>query len=153
MAALGWLWFAAVSSLLVAVAVTDWRQRLVANRSVVALAALAAFFVAAGDSDGAAVTSRLGAAALAAGVFAVALGGYAARLIGAGDVKMAVPVALIMARVGAGAWILYLGVFIVVGLTVLVVFGRRGRSLPLAPVLGLGVVPALLAANPPWFAV
>lgn len=151
MAALGWLWFATVSALIIAVAVADWRQRLVANRLVVALAVLAVVFVAVGDSE-AVVSSRWWAVATAVVAFAVGLSAYATGLIGAGDVKLILPVALIMARLGATAWLLYLGVLIAAAVVVLAVFERRDRSLPLAPVLGLGLIPALLAAPPPWFA-
>jgi prepilin peptidase CpaA len=151
MAVLGWLWFAAVAALAVTVAVTDWRRRLVANGLVVALTVLAAVFVAVGDSD-AAVTSRWWAAATAVAAFAVGFGLYASGLIGAGDVKLVLPVALIMTRLGAMAWLFYLGVLIAAAVVVLTVFARRNRSLPLAPVLGLGLIPALLAAPPPWFA-
>lgn len=152
MAALGWLWFVAVSTLIVAVSMADWRHRRVANGLVVTLAILAAVFAAVGESE-AAVDSRWWAAAAAVAAFVVGLGVYAAGLVGAGDVKLVLPVALIMTRLGPTPWLLYLGVLIAAAVVVLAVFARRGRSLPLAPVVGLGVIPALLAAPPPWFGI
>lgn len=152
MMALGWLWFAAVSAIIVTLAVTDWRRRLVANSLVVPLTALAAVFVAVGESD-ALVASRWWAAGAAAIVFLAGLGAWTAGLVGGGDVKLLAPVALIMLRLGSASWLCYLGVLIVSGVLILAVVDRRHRSLPLAPMLGLGVIPALLAAPPPWFAV
>ncbi len=150
MTALGWIWFAAVAAIVVTLSVTDWRRRRVANSLVVPLTALAVVFVAAGDTD-AVVTSRWWAAAAAAVAFLAGLTAWTVGLVGAGDVKLLAPVALIMTRLGSTAWLLYLGVFIVTAVLVLVAGDRRDRSLPLAPVLGLGVIPALLAAPPPWF--
>lgn len=152
MTALGWLWFTAVSAIIVTLAVTDWRRRLVANSLVVPLATLAVVFAAVGESD-AAVASRWWAAAAAAVALVAGVGAWTAGLVGAGDVKLLGPVALIMARLGSMAWMLYLGVFIVAAAVVLITVDRGDRSPPLAPVLGLGVIPALLAAPPPWFAV
>lgn len=151
MAALGWLWFAAVSALIVTVTMTDWRQRLVANGLVIALTVLAAVFVAVGESE-AVVTSRWWAVGAAIAAFALGLSLYATGLVAGGDVKLVLPVTLIMVRLSATAWLFYLGVLIAAVVVVLAVFGRREKSLPLAPVLGLGVIPALLAAPPPWFA-
>lgn len=150
MTAAGWLWFAAVSAIVVILAVTDWRRRFVGNGLVVALTILAVVFLVAGDAD-ALVTSRWWAAAAAGAVFAAGLGAWAAGLVGAGDVKLLVPVTIFMTRLGATAWLFYLGVVIVMAVLVLTVFTRRDRSFPLAPVLGLGIIPALLAAPPPWF--
>lgn len=150
MTALDWLWFGAVTGIIVTVAVTDWRRRFVGNGLVAALTLLAAMFVVVGDAE-AVVTSRWWSVAAAGAVFLVGLGAWAAGSVGAGDVKLLVPVTLIMARLGATAWLFYLGVFIATAVVVLTVFGRRRRTLPLAPVLGLGVIPALLAAPPPWF--
>ena len=151
MAALGWLWFAAVVAILVAVSLSDWRHRLVANRAVVALTALALVYLAVGDAAAAAVGSRWWALATAVAATAVGTGAYAAGMVAAGDVKLLLPVALIMTRLDGTAWLIYLAVFIVVGLVVLTTSGRAGKTMPLAPVLGLGVIPALLAAPPPWF--
>ncbi len=152
MVVLGWLWFVAVSALIVSVSIADWRHRLVANGLVVTLAILAAVFAAVGESE-AVVDSRWWAAAAAVAAFVVGLGVYATGLVGAGDVKLVFPVALIMTRLGATPWLLYLGVLIAAAVVVVAVFARRGRSLPLAPVVGLGVIPALLAAPPPWFGI
>lgn len=152
MTALGWLWFATVSTIIVAVVAADWRQRLVANRPVVALTILAAVFVAVGETE-ATVASRGWAVAAAVAAFAVGLGLHATGLVGAGDVKLILPVVLIMTRLGTTAWLFYLAVLIAAAATVLVAFGRQDQPLPLAPVLGLGVIPALLAAPPPWFAI
>ena len=150
MTALGWLWFGAVAGIVVTVAVIDWRRRFVGNGLVVALTVLAAVFVGFGDAE-AVVTSRWWSVAATFAVLLVGLGTWAAGLIGAGDVKLLVPVALIMVRLGAIAWLFYLGVFIAGAVIVMTVFSRRGQTFPLAPVLGLGVIPALLAAPPPWF--
>lgn len=151
MAVLGWTWFAVVSAILVGVSITDWRRRLVANGAVVALTILALLFVAGSEVDAPVVASRWWALVAAIGVAAVGVVAYSVGLVGAGDVKLVLPVALIMTRLDSTAWMLYLAVFIVAGFVVLAVFGRAGRTMPLAPAIGLGVIPALLAAPPPWF--
>ena len=57
-------------------------------------------------------------------VFGIGVGLYAVSLVGAGDVKLLLPVALIMARLAAPAWLLFLGVGIVMALAVLTTFAR-----------------------------
>ncbi len=146
MVALSWAWFALVSTVIVIVAVVDWQRRLVPNKAVLALMALAVLFVLLGDVGPLVADRRLAfmvsGSALVAGLVLWAVG-----LIGGGDVKLVLPVALILSRLGAASWLWYLAVFIAATAVTLVVGRRRpGRGHPMAPLLGLGLIPALLTA-------
>ena len=72
---------------------------------------------------------------------------WAAGLVGAGDVKLAPAVVVLVASFGSDAWLIALGGSIVAALTTLMWAGIVGRSrwagLPLAPTLLAGVVPAV----------
>jgi Flp pilus assembly protein protease CpaA len=144
---LGWLWYGVVAALVVGLSLSDWRSRRVANGAVAALLAAALLLVVFGHVEPGR-PSRLVVIGAAAAVFTGAVLLYRLGLIAAGDAKLALPLALLMIGLGGDAWLIYLGTMIAVGLVIGVKFVGKPEGIPLAPVLGLGVVPALLVADP-----
>lgn len=138
-------WLVALATITGLLIVGDLRRRHLDNRLVAGLALVAIVGITVIDRVDPVAVGWVVAAGAGATVVGVAL--YGAGLVGGGDVKVA-PLALaLVTRFGADAWLVYLGLVIVVGATVGVVHLRRrspeaGTDIPLGPVLLAGLAPA-----------
>ena len=133
-------------TMLVAITLTDFEQRIIPNKILLAAAVLGAAIAAFADPGG--LPERAIAAAAAGGLLFLAALAYP-RGMGLGDVKLAAVMGLFLGRNVAPAILVALLAGSLVGLAIIAREGTaaRKRAIPFGPFLALGGVVGLLAGD------
>jgi leader peptidase (prepilin peptidase)/N-methyltransferase len=133
-------------TMLVAITLTDFEQRIIPNKILLAAAVLGAAIAAFADPGG--LPERAIAAAAAGGLLFLAALAYP-RGMGLGDVKLAAVMGLFLGRNVAPAILVALLAGSLVGLAIIARegTGARKRAIPFGPFLALGGVVGLLAGD------
>ena len=133
-------------TMLAIVTLTDFEQRIIPNKVLIAGAVLCIAIAA--PTDPGSLPERAIAAAAAGGVFFLVALAYPAGM-GLGDVKLAAAMGLFLGSAVAPAILIGLLIGSLVGVTLLARHGAKARkmAIPFGPFLALGGVVALLVGN------